>query len=523
MRSLSAVIIAGGVLLSASLAFGSEKPRASVRPLLVVLEDYPPYEYVEEGVPKGIDVDVMKRVFARLGISYEFKFYPFSRGWLMLTRGTADAAPSISYKREREPHLYYTDQQRAFASTGRTPPDYLWLTEYVFFINKKFKGSLRFENYEQIRKDGLSIGTLKAYTYHPGFLEEPFNFKRYVNPIDGFRALAAGEIDLFPMAKTVGLHILGKSELMGQITYLPKVMFSKPYLMVFSKASDYPNLEEVMERFNAEIRKMRTSGEFDEILHSYLPSERHPHPPRPLLFVCEEWAPFEYMDGDTLKGIDVDITARIMQTLGIPYEIRIYPWSRAWMMAENGKADAVLSVSYKASREDVLHYTEDQRAFAETGALPRHYLWMSEYVFFVKKKFADTYTFTSYNQLKEEGYRVGKNRGYSYTPDFTEALLPGPVFNDTQSGLEALVAEKIDLYPMDKTVALATLKKMGLLESVTFLPRPLFSKPYLAPFVRKSNYPNIHVVMERFYDELLRLRNNKEIDRIRQKHLGDTE
>ena len=519
MKTRSVLILAGGILLScAAAALGSGAP--AVRPLRIVLEDYPPYEYVEDGEPRGIDVDIMKRVFSRLGIPYEFKFYPFSRAWLMLKRGTADAAPSISYRREREPHLYYTDHQRGFATTGRIPPDYLWLTEFVFFINKKFEESLRFESYEQIREDGLSVGILKAYAYHPGFLEESLKFKQYVNPIDGFRALAAGEIELFPMARTVGIHLLGKSELSDQISYLPKVMCSKPYLMVFSKASDYPNLEGVMIRFNAEVAKMRAAGEIEAIRNAHLPQSLHPPTPRPLLFVCEEWAPFEYMNGDTIEGIDVDITARIMKSLGIPYEIRIYPWSRAWMMAENGKADAVLSVSYKESREDVLIYTDDQREFARSGTLPRNYLWMSEYVFFVKKKFADEYTFESFEQLKEAGYRVGKNRDYSYSPEFTTAILPGPSFNDTESGLDALVAEKIDLYPMDKTVGLATLKNMGLLESVTFLPRPLFSKPHLAPFVRRSDYPGIEDVMERFHTELRRLREANDIDIIRQKHLG---
>jgi len=83
--------------------------------------------------------------------------------------------------------------------------------------------------------------------------------------------------------------------------------------------------------------------------------------------VCEEWAPIEYVDGDELKGIDVDITTRVMKPLWMPYEIRTYPWSRAWMMAENGKADAVLSVSCKESRENVLLCTDDQREFARSG------------------------------------------------------------------------------------------------------------------------------------------------------------
>lgn len=514
-------LLVGAMLaLGPRLAWGQGSP--TIRPLRIALENYPPYEYVENGDVKGINVDIIKHILDRLGIPYEFKVYPFSRGWLMLKRGTADAAPSISYSKEREPFLFYTDAQRAFDKTGAMPDDYLWMTKYVFFANRKFAKSLNFESYDQIQKDGYKIGIVKEYSYHPGFLEEDFIVKPYFTVEDGLQGLARGEIDLFPMDETVASHILERIGLRDQVTALPKVIFSKPYLMVFSRKSDYPDLETVMTAFNAELRSMRASGEIDAIRHRHLPEEPGPVPlDRPLLFVCESWEPFAYMDGDTIKGIDVEITSRIMKTLGIAHEVRIYPWSRAWMMACNGKADAVLSISYKQSREDVLLYTDDQRRYAATGELPENYLWISEYVFFVKKKFAGTYTFDSYEQLREAGYRVGRNRDYSYDDAFLGAKLPGIEFNDTKSGLDALVNEQIDLYPMDKTVGTATLKAMGLQESVTFLPRVLFSKPYLAPFVKASDYPGIQSVMERFNRELHEMRESGELDKIREAYLGN--
>jgi polar amino acid transport system substrate-binding protein len=74
---------------------------------------------------------------------------------------------------------------------------------------------------------------------------------------------------------------------------------------------------------------------------------------------------------------------------------------------------------------------------------------------------------------------------------------------------------------MDKTVGLATLKEMGLLASVTYLPKPLFSKPYLVPFVRASNYPNIESVMQRFNDELRAMRKRGDIEKIRLKYINN--
>ncbi len=499
---------------------GSFTSAAPVRPLQIALENYPPYEFVENGEVKGINVDIIRQILETLGVAYEFKVYPFTRGWLMLKRGAADAAPSISYTQDREPFLYYSAAQRATAQTGGLPPDYLWITRYVFFINRKFEKSIRFESYGQIQKDGYKIGLVREYSYHPGFTDEEFNFRFYSTVEDGLRGLVDGEIDLFPMDQTVALHILARMGHDGQVIPLPREIFSKPYLMVFSRESAYPGLETLVHRFNTELIRMRASGEVATIRGRYLAGGEETQPvPRPLLFVCEEWMPFAYMDGDTLKGIDVDITARIMQRLGLAYEIRIYPWSRAWMMASNGKVDAVLSVSYRPSRENVLLYTEDQRRFEETGEIPENHLWISEYVFFLKTKYAGVYRFESYAQLREAGYRIGRNRDYTYDDAFVAAGLPGREFYDTRSGLQALVAETIDLYPMDKTVGLATLKAMGLQDSVTWLPRPLFAKPYLAPFVKASDYPGITSVMERFNRELLEMRRRGEIDAIRERYL----
>jgi hypothetical protein len=196
------------------------------------------------------------------------------------------------------------------------------------------------------------------------------------------------------------------------------------------------------------------------------------------------------MEGDKIVGIDAIVVDHIMKRLGIPYQISIYPWSRAWMMAEKGKADAVLSISYKNSREDVLYFTDDQRKNAETGVMPADYLWLSEYVFFVMKKTASKYRFNSYEQLKKDGVRIGKNRDYTYDAAFLAAKLEGPEYSSIETGMRGLVAGEIELYPIDKTVGMAALQRLGLIDSITWLPKPLFQNPTCVPFVNIQIFPN---------------------------------
>jgi len=488
--------------------------KSSPRELLIAMDDWPPLSYNEDGVIKGISADVISRVMDRLGIPVKIELYPFTRALMLAANGKVDALAPISYQPFREDILYFTDEQREFISKGNLPDHQLWNGEYRFFIHRRQVSSFRFKGYDDPSLKDYSIGVVNGYSYTKEFREADLNRKTYPSPDAAFKALAEGEIDLFPMGVTVGTWLIKKLGLSDKVKYLDNTLFSKPYHIAFTRKSDHPGIKDLSDRFQEELSKMRASGEYDSIYDSYIHPEYVNNITRPLTFVCEEWVPWEYIEDGKVVGVDAAIVDYIMGRIGIPYKIEIYPWSRAWMMAEKGKADAVLSISYQASREEILLYTEDQRQFAKTGAIPENYLWMSEYVFFVMNQNRKSSKFESYSQLKEDGVRIGRNRDYSYCPEFMETNFEGPFYSKTEDGLLALVAGEIDLYPMDKTIGLAYLKRLGLADSVTWLEKPLFSKPYLSPFCRKSNLPDLDKVMKAFYRELRIMRSNGTYDRL---------
>jgi polar amino acid transport system substrate-binding protein len=484
------------------------------RPLRIVGENYPPFEFTRDGVVTGINVEVAARIFDRLNVPLEFVAdYPFPRSWAMLRSGHADAVPSVSYQPDREPYVYCTPEQKRFTTTGVMPRDYLWITEYVWFVNRRDAG-LVLGSYEEVKANGYRVGICKDYSYDGRLRKAGLNMLPLIEPEAGFLALVAGRIDLFPMDRTVGAWLLQELGLVDKVSHLEPPILRKPYHMMFAKASAYPGLEAVWRDFYATLRAMRDSGEYAEIYNRYIvPAYPFP-PPRPVLFVAEEWMPFEYLKDGKPRGIDVTIVDRIMKRLALPYEIQFYPWNRAWMLAERGKADAVLSVSYNVSREDVLYFTPEQRTFATTGMLPPDYLWVSEYAFFVLQNGGNAMHFESYEQLKRDGVRVGTNRGYSYDSAFIAADLSFREYPDAESGMRALVNGEIDMYPMDRTVGLAVLEQLGFAEIVTHLPRPLFSKPYLAPFVRGSDMPGNAAIMQAFNAQLRHMRETGECDDV---------
>ena len=489
------------------LAGGLARADPPVRPFLIVGEELPPYEYLDDnGKPAGINVDVLDRIFTELGIPYEIRFYPWARAWLMAENGAADAVLSVSYHAKREPFLYFTEEQKQFAQTQKVPPDFLWLTEYVFFANRRLADSVRFDSYGQIKREGLRVVVNDQYTYDDAFMQSGVATTSRSTPAEAIRMLLGGGVDLCPLDRAAGWALLKKEGLQDRITWLPKPLFTKPYLLGFSRVSDYPGTEALMRTFYDRLRECRQRGDIEQITSRHLDPVRPVRPARPLVFVCEDWPPFEYVKGDQMQGINVGVVARIMGSLRLPYEIRIYPWARAWMMAERGQADAVLSVSYHPDREQVLYYTDGQRAAAGEGRLPVDYLWLSRYGFFVKSRNGDKEQFNSYESIIESNAVVGLNKDYSYSSSFPVARFNSRNYYDTESGFLGLIKDEIDVYPMDMTVGHHTLLEMGLETSIVGLPNVLFTKAYLCPFVRASDYPGLEGIMYEFYHQLRQLR-----------------
>ncbi len=56
------------------------------------------------------------------------------------------------------------------------------------------------------------------------------------------------------------------------------------------------------------------------------------------------------------RGIDIDITNKLSETLGITIEIQRHPWARALELMRNGQADMVTGTAFTPERETFMHY-----------------------------------------------------------------------------------------------------------------------------------------------------------------------
>ncbi|MCP4106219.1 MAG: amino acid ABC transporter substrate-binding protein [Desulfobacteraceae bacterium] len=260
-----------GIWLMVSAAYGEDKK------LLVVGEEFPPFEFRQNGKVVGIDIDIATHIFNKMDIPVKFDIIPWKLAWYMVEKGRADAVLSTSRKKKRKSYVWY-------------PQEDMWVSEFVFFVRKD-NIQPDFRGYETAVKKKLKIGFINGNSYHPSFWKAfPYKdgstvFKGDMasvhdllnNQLDGvsnlkinLRKLAKGRVDLFPADKTCGVYTANLLGLGDKLTFYDAVLYSKPYPMPFVRRSGYPGIKIVAEKFEQELKLLKNGGEYKKIFDKWL-------------------------------------------------------------------------------------------------------------------------------------------------------------------------------------------------------------------------------------------------------------
>jgi len=75
-------------------------------------------------------------------------------------------------------------------------------------------------------------------------------------------------------------------------------------------------------------------------------------------FTTESYPPFNYSDGDVLKGTHIEQVQMMMAAAGIDYSITILPWARAYMLAQTTPMTCVIGTAHKPDRDKLFKWVE---------------------------------------------------------------------------------------------------------------------------------------------------------------------
>ena len=214
------------------------------RPKLVMVTNatFPPYEYVADSKIDGIDPEIVGRIADRLGYDLEIQDMNFDSVIAAVQSGKAHiAASGITVTEERKKQISFTDP-------------YV-IAEQVVIVpaHSKIKKISDLKG----KRIGVQHGTT-GDTYVTKHIQEP---ERYSHGPVAVAALSAGKLDVVVIdSEPAQVFITQKKSL----KLLPEPLTYEEYAFAIGKHN-----VQLLKEFNAELKKMRDSGELQTIIDHY--------------------------------------------------------------------------------------------------------------------------------------------------------------------------------------------------------------------------------------------------------------
>lgn len=221
-------------------------------PVRITNGEWPPY--LGENEPDyGIASKIVSRAFEHAGYEIEYGFFPWSRSLYMAREGDWDGTAVWLPSAEREEDFHISDP--------------VLVTRYVFFHRRDHD----FEWDMVADLAGYRIGVTQDYDYGEVIeLADKLGIadtEPAASDTLNFEKLIAGRIDLFPMDRLVGEHMLRDSFSEADrktLDWHPKAVRQDRLRLLLSR--EVPENEQRIEDFNKALKDMRQEGEVERML-----------------------------------------------------------------------------------------------------------------------------------------------------------------------------------------------------------------------------------------------------------------
>jgi len=245
-------IIAGLILYIC----GNCAPVYSENTLLFVAQDnYAPFQYYDQnGVPRGLDVEIIQHAAKIAKVTIQIKLVPWARAIEMARTGTADGVFGCGKVTEREQYLLF-------------PEIPIRHSEIVFFANESFSGTIG--SLQDVKN--ITVGCVNRYLVSQEFDTSSTIQKDITNSTEQlFQKLSINRHPLAVYNKIAGWYMINKTKA-ANIRILPYVIASYPAYLAFSKSSQ--NGIKGFDKFSLALEQMTRDGSMETITKKYLPKK----------------------------------------------------------------------------------------------------------------------------------------------------------------------------------------------------------------------------------------------------------
>lgn len=236
--------------LLASLPFSAS---AGQKPVELFAIDYPPYTIVNsQSQVSGIDVDIVTAAFASVGVEVAFNTAPWARIKKNLEHGRVAGYTSCARRPEREAYILFSDKvsEAHQVAVMAVDTDGQKLTNLADLKHYKVTAIDGWAIQKELESKGIEH--VKAPDMDSAIRSVIFR------DID---VLYIGELTTLYRAQQLGLQDKIKTKRFADKT-------SASFYLCLSK--QYPGNPELLAQFNAGLKRIKESGEFDAIYDKYL-------------------------------------------------------------------------------------------------------------------------------------------------------------------------------------------------------------------------------------------------------------
>ena len=218
--------------------------------------DYFPKEYVEEGVLKGLHLDLIHAVAEQLEVNVEFESLPWKRAMAELRYGNYDAMTYMSRTQEREQFALFLKGN--IISSSQVYP--IVLAERKIEI--QFDGSV-----QSLQPYVIAVGD--GYKYGEPF-DSAVRLKRYILPspdqLTLTELLRHHRVDVIISSRRNLRKVLSQHQIDEQFHIFPQPVATDNSYIAFTKARDTGL---IAEKFSSAISVFKTTKPYLDLLDYY--------------------------------------------------------------------------------------------------------------------------------------------------------------------------------------------------------------------------------------------------------------
>ena len=211
----------------------------------------------------GMDIELVKAIAAKVGINMDYQQVGWGQHQAELRDGLKDVAAGATYTKARSEFVYFSVPYRFEENS-------------LFILNdstKQVKFSSVSEFLAQVRLQNFQLGVTKGFIYADPqinlFIRDNSNkdiINQFENDVEALEALIRGEIDGFISDRVVGSAAVLNKKANSLISEI-QLNIKTPIHLMFSKKTVSQDL---VDKFNKEIKKFTASNEYKNIVKTYL-------------------------------------------------------------------------------------------------------------------------------------------------------------------------------------------------------------------------------------------------------------